>query len=124
VSSTWPPGSPAWLFSPIASTIRKPCSALTAPAQASAVYQPIELPVTAATSKRVAVDGEEIGVGGGEDERRGDVAARVQGRAEAVGAVSSERVGWPRSARSAVEGRDQLRLVAVMALQIAELALP
>ncbi len=33
------------------------------------------------------VDGEEIGVGRGEDQRRGDVAARVQGRAEALGPV-------------------------------------
>jgi hypothetical protein len=51
-SRTCPPGSPAWLCWPIASTIEKPAAGVTAPAQASAVYQPIELPVTAAMSKR------------------------------------------------------------------------
>ena len=51
-SRTCPPGSPAWLCSPIALTIEKPPAGVTTPAQASAVYQPIELPVTAAMSKR------------------------------------------------------------------------
>jgi hypothetical protein len=32
--------------------IEKPCSRLTAPATASVVYQPIELPVAATRSKR------------------------------------------------------------------------
>ena len=69
------------------------------------------------------VDVEEIGVGGGEDERRGDVAARMGGDAEPVGAVQRRNGRLAAFGAHLIDDFDQRRFVGVQALQIAELGL-
>jgi hypothetical protein len=73
--------------------------------------------------KAGAVDRQEVGVGGGEDEGRGDVAARVERGAEAVGTVQLGDRGLFTLGAQLVEAPDQLGSVGMEALQVAELGL-
>ena len=50
--TSWPPISASCISVPIVLAMAKPSSGDVAPAQASAEYQPIELPVTATISTR------------------------------------------------------------------------
>jgi len=84
----------------MASAMAKPCSGETTPAQASAVYQPIELPQTATTSA----------LAGSSARKSSSPAAKISGAEFSPGVCSaveyfaapssSDRVGAPRAARA------------------------
>jgi hypothetical protein len=70
-----------------------------------------------------AVDGEEIGEGGGEDERRGDVASGVERGTEALRPVELGEGGLAACGPDLVEAFDQLPPARMVAAEIAQLGL-